>query len=109
VMYLGKVAEVATPDALYETPAHPYTNLLVSSIPVAEPGRVPTRLAVVGEPPSPIDPPSGCRFHPRCPRAAARCSTEEPVLRLIAPEHSVACHYPVMPGETVATTSPEKV
>ena len=101
VMYLGKLCEVADPDSLYAAPAHHYTAALLASIPVADPsvrpGLVPDALR--GEPPSPVDPPSGCRFRTRCPRAEARCAEEEPVLRAISPGHFVACHFPVAAPE----------
>jgi peptide/nickel transport system ATP-binding protein len=99
VMYLGKLCEVAPPDALYTRPAHPYTAALLSSIPVPDPtttARVPTTLA--GELPSPMAPPSGCRFRTRCPRAEARCTNEEPLMRPVlgSPDHYVACHFPLI-------------
>jgi peptide/nickel transport system ATP-binding protein len=94
VMYLGKVCEVAPADAVFATPAHPYTELLLDS--VLEPGAPSQRAAVAdaGDPPSPLDPPSGCRFRTRCPRADERCAAEEPVLAEVAPGHFAACHYP---------------
>ncbi|MFZ1491593.1 MAG: ABC transporter ATP-binding protein [Ilumatobacteraceae bacterium] len=95
VMYLGKICEVAPSDDLYRLPAHPYTNVLLSSIPVADPEVATRRVAVEGEPPSPVLPPPGCRFHPRCPVAQERCAREEPTLREIAPAHFVACHFPL--------------
>ena len=99
VMYLGKLCEVAPPDGLYTRPAHPYTAALLSAIPVPDPkatARVPTALA--GELPSPMAPPSGCRFRTRCPRAEARCAQEEPVLRPVlgSSDHFVACHFPLI-------------
>jgi peptide/nickel transport system ATP-binding protein len=94
VMYLGKLCEIATSDGLYEHPAHPYTTALLASIPSPDPDLLPPSPAVHGELPSAIDPPSGCRFRTRCPRADDRCSVEEPVLRAIGPDHHVACHYP---------------
>jgi len=101
VMYLGKLCEVATPDALYAAPAHHYTAALLASVPVADPsvrpGLVPDALR--GEPPSPLDPPSGCRFRTRCPRAEERCAAEEPLLREQSPGHLVACHFPLGPTE----------
>jgi peptide/nickel transport system ATP-binding protein len=97
VMYLGKLCEVAEPDALYAAPAHHYTAALLASVPVADPsvrpGLVPDALR--GEPPSPLDPPSGCRFRTRCPRAEERCAQEEPLLREQSPGHFVACHFPL--------------
>ena len=99
VMYLGKLCEVAPPDGLYARPAHPYTAALLSAIPVPDPKattRIPTALA--GELPSPMSPPSGCRFRTRCPRAEARCAEEEPVLRPVLGnrDHYVACHFPLI-------------
>jgi peptide/nickel transport system ATP-binding protein len=96
VMYLGKICEVGSPDLLYRRPAHHYTSLLLASIPHPEPGR---EHAVNGdrpaELPSPIDPPSGCRFRTRCPAAQARCTEEEPELREVRPGQFVACHFPI--------------
>jgi peptide/nickel transport system ATP-binding protein len=99
VMYLGKLCEVAPPAQLYTRPAHPYTAALLSAIPVPDPNavaRVPTTLA--GELPSPMAPPSGCRFRTRCPRAEARCAEEEPQMRAVlgSPDHFVACHFPLI-------------
>ena len=98
VMYLGKLCEVGPADALYEEPAHPYTRSLLASIPRPEPGTQPTEPALEGELPSPVDPPSGCRFRTRCPRAADRCAQEEPQMRAIATGHHVACHFPHLSG-----------
>ncbi len=95
VMYLGKLCEVAPRDDLSRMPAHPYTNVLLSSIPVADPEATVERIPVEGEPPSPVLPPPGCRFHPRCPAAQDRCTVEEPTLRELAPGHFVACHFPL--------------
>jgi peptide/nickel transport system ATP-binding protein len=95
VMYLGKICEVASSDDLYARPAHPYTNLLVDSIPVPDPDADHSISDSIGEPPSPIDPPSGCRFHPRCPNADQLCTDEEPQLRSIGDDHFVACHHPI--------------
>ncbi|MFA5774716.1 MAG: oligopeptide/dipeptide ABC transporter ATP-binding protein [Ilumatobacteraceae bacterium] len=94
VMYLGKVCEVGTPDAIYAHPAHHYTSALIDSVPVPDPTReVPTAL-LHGEPPSPVNPPSGCRFRTRCPAATEKCIAEEPLLREIRPGQFVACHFP---------------
>lgn len=94
VMYLGKVCEVGTPDAIYANPAHHYTSALIDSVPIPDPTRaVPTAL-LQGEPPSPVDPPSGCRFRTRCPAATEICATDEPQLREIRPGQFVACHHP---------------
>jgi peptide/nickel transport system ATP-binding protein len=100
VMYLGKFCEVGPPDQLYASPAHPYTAALLAAIPVPDPGIPPDDSRVLGgEIPSNIDPPSGCRFRTRCPKAQARCAEEEPQLRAIGPEQFVACHFPIEPGE----------
>jgi peptide/nickel transport system ATP-binding protein len=98
VMYLGKVCEVGPPDALYSSPAHPYTEVLLESIPVPDPRVRPSPSDVRGEMPSPIDPPSGCRFRTRCPRADDRCASEEPQVRAVGPDHFVACHHPLVPA-----------
>ncbi len=95
VMYLGKIVEIGATQALFRAPAHPYTSVLLQSIPLPDPSIVPPENIPVGEPPSPIAPPSGCRFRTRCPRADARCAAEEPLLREIAPGRFVACHYPL--------------
>jgi oligopeptide transport system ATP-binding protein len=94
VMYLGKVVEVADRLALYEDPLHPYTRALLSAVPIPDPNLEAHRERTVlrGEVPSPLAPPSGCVFHPRCPMAVGRCSTETPVLREIRPGHWGACH-----------------
>jgi peptide/nickel transport system ATP-binding protein len=96
VMYLGKLCEVAPSDALYERPAHHYSSALLRSIPVPDPSAPLASSAVEGEPPSPVAPPSGCRFNPRCPAADERCRTEEPQLRAVGPGHFVACHHPLV-------------
>jgi peptide/nickel transport system ATP-binding protein len=99
VMYLGKLCEVGAPDDLYARPAHPYTATLLAAIPVPDPrGNTPTP-TVGGEIPSNTDPPSGCRFRTRCPKAQARCAEEEPVLAAVGPDQYVACHFPLAPGE----------
>jgi peptide/nickel transport system ATP-binding protein len=95
VMYLGKMCEVASSEALYAKPAHPYTKLLLGSVPVADPTQAPDASAELsGELPSPTAPPSGCRFRTRCPIATDRCAQEEPQLQEVAVGHYVACHYP---------------
>jgi peptide/nickel transport system ATP-binding protein len=96
VMYLGKLCEVASSDSMYATPMHPYTNLLIASIPEPDPDADHSLGEIIGEPPSPINPPTGCRFHPRCPYATDICSVEEPQLREMLPGHFVACHNPVV-------------
>jgi peptide/nickel transport system ATP-binding protein len=103
VMYLGKLCEVAPSDDLYRAPAHHYTDLLLSSIPVADPEVTVVRNDVHGEPPSPVLPPTGCRFHTRCPAAQERCKLEEPQLREIGSGHFVACHFPLWGGEAPVT------
>jgi len=102
VMYLGKVCEVAPSDALYATPAHPYTRVLLDSIPVPDPFVTPAESIIAGEPPSPVLPPPGCRFHPRCPSATDVCRATEPVLEAVGDGHFVACHHPLVP--TTSTT-----
>jgi peptide/nickel transport system ATP-binding protein len=99
VMYLGRLCELAPSDLLYASPTHPYTAALLAAIPEADPQIRPGLLpdALSGEPPSPIDPPSGCRFRTRCPRAQERCADQEPVMREIGPNHFVACHFPLEP------------
>jgi peptide/nickel transport system ATP-binding protein len=94
-MYLGRLCEIAPASLLFEEPAHPYTALLIEAIPVPDPDIRPTETVATGEPPSPIAPPSGCRFRTRCPRADKRCAEEMPELSLIAPDHCVACHHPL--------------
>jgi peptide/nickel transport system ATP-binding protein len=94
VMYLGKVCEIANPDTLYKSPRHHYTHALVGSVPVADPTKKSRRAAIQGEPPSPTNPPSGCRFRTRCPAATELCATEEPQLREMGGGNYVACHHP---------------
>ena len=97
VMYLGKVCELGPSGSLYAEPLHPYTLALLRSIPDTDPtiGRARTKEVISGELPSPLDPPSGCRFRTRCPRAQARCTEEVPVLRPLRKDHFVACHFPL--------------
>jgi peptide/nickel transport system ATP-binding protein len=95
VMYLGRLCEIAPSDVLYEAPAHHYTAALLSSAVEPDPESTRTSIALAGEPPSPINPPSGCRFRTRCPRAETRCAEEVPELRDFAPGHQVACHFPI--------------
>ena len=108
VMYLGKVVELAAAGRLYAEPKHPYAAALLSAVPVADPDAVRERerIILVGDVPSPIDPPSGCRFHPRCPKAQQRCVDEDPPLELKASGDLAACHFPVEPGENLAEATP---
>ena len=92
VMYLGKLVEKAPTDELFDNPLHPYTRALFSAALPSHPDVEQEEIMLTGEVPSPINPPSGCRFHPRCPFAQARCSEEEPQLREVAPDHVVSCH-----------------
>ena len=96
IMYLGRVVELAPADEIYQTPRHPYTRALISAIPQPKPGRKSQRIIMEGDVPSPIDPPSGCPFHPRCPHSTDKCRTEVPSLRKAphaATGHTVSCHY----------------
>jgi len=97
VMYLGRIVETASTGALFDAPAHPYTQALLSAVPIADPrlARQRQRIVLKGERPDPANPPNGCRFHTRCPIAKDRCSTEEPEWQAIAPERFVACHFPL--------------
>jgi peptide/nickel transport system ATP-binding protein len=104
VMYLGKICEVGPPEAIYRQPAHPYTAGLLASIPVPDPSvRPEERPPLAGEIPSPVAPPSGCRFRTRCPKAQEKCAAEEPQIEEISPGQFVACHFPLAPGETLPT------
>jgi len=91
VMYLGKMVEMADRVELYRQPLHPYTKALMSAIPIPDPNLKRERTILKGDVPSPLNPPKGCRFHPRCPIAIKQCSLEEPVFREARPEHQVAC------------------
>lgn len=95
VMYLGKICEVSTPQKIVNSPAHHYTRALVASVPVPDPTVGRRRAAIEGEPPSPVNPPSGCRFRTRCAAATALCAEQEPQLREVTPGQFVACHHPI--------------
>lgn len=97
VMYLGKIVEVTDADTLYREPAHHYTSALLKSIPEPDPDSPTLEVTLFGDPPSPINPPSGCRFRTRCPAAQQVCADFEPPLEEIAPGHQVACHFPLIP------------
>ncbi len=92
VMYLGKIVEIASAHDLYTAPKHPYTEALLSAAPIPDPSVKRRRIVLQGDVPNPIRPPSGCRFHPRCPHVMDRCRTEAPLLREIAPGRMAACH-----------------
>jgi peptide/nickel transport system ATP-binding protein len=110
VMYLGKLVEVGPGKDIYDRPAHPYTAGLLEAIPVPNPelaGERRDKVAVRGELPSPLHPPSGCRFRTRCPRAQDLCARETPELRPFGPEHLAACHFPLQPPlEAMRSASP---
>ena len=106
VMYLGKICEVAPSNDLYSSPAHHYTRVLIDSIPVPDPEVAVNRSSIDGEPPSPVLPPSGCRFNPRCPAADDRCRTEEPQLRQVGEGHFVACHHPLVGEDAPLSVRP---
>jgi oligopeptide/dipeptide ABC transporter ATP-binding protein len=110
VMYLGRVAENGPGANVYDHPRHPYSAALLSAAPAADPDSAAQRQRIIltGDVPSPIHPPSGCRFHPRCPKARDNCATDEPALETKAgdpPAHQAACHYPVAEGEALARTA----
>lgn len=94
VMYLGKIVELAETNELFHAPLHPYTKALIDAVPIPDPKTKIEKIILPGEPPSPINPPSGCRFHPRCSRAQKICSGEEPKLKELKKEHFVACYFP---------------
>jgi oligopeptide/dipeptide ABC transporter ATP-binding protein len=111
VMYLGKVTELAPVDDLWAHPRHPYTDALLSAVPVPDPDKAGARERIIlaGDVPSPISPPSGCRFHPRCPKAAPTCVEKDPVLEVHlgdGGDHLAACHFPVEDGEDISKARP---
>jgi peptide/nickel transport system ATP-binding protein len=101
VMYLGKIVELTDRRTLFASSHHPYTRALLSAVPVPDPTAKRQRIILTGDVPSPINPPSGCRFHTRCPFAFDRCRTEEPLLRSVGIEHLSACHLEHAPGGQV--------
>jgi oligopeptide/dipeptide ABC transporter ATP-binding protein len=110
VMYLGRICEQGPKDPVYDTPRHPYTAALLSAAPAADPDAAAARQRIIltGDIPSPINPPSGCRFHPRCPKAQDLCHQQEPQLETKPgdpAEHQTACHFPVQPGEDLTTST----
>lgn len=92
VMYLGRVVELAPTRELFAKPLHPYTQALMSAVPVPNPGQKEQRIVLTGDVPNPETPPSGCAFHPRCPYAMDRCKSEAPALRALDTGHQVSCH-----------------
>jgi oligopeptide/dipeptide ABC transporter ATP-binding protein len=106
VMYLGRIAESGPKAPVYDSPRHPYTNALLSAVPSADPEAAASRQRIIltGDVPSPINPPRGCRFHPRCPKAQELCGQQEPLLEAKPGDpavHLTACHFPVADGETL--------
>jgi peptide/nickel transport system ATP-binding protein len=109
VMYLGQVAELGRTDVILDKPSHPYTTALLASMPSMDPDNRTTEAPLFGDPPNPIDPPSGCRFHTRCKFAAPVCSTTAPVLAPVADQHSVSCHMAVAgSGHPQAAAAPKE-
>jgi oligopeptide/dipeptide ABC transporter ATP-binding protein len=111
LMYLGRIVESGPSEEIYGRPRHPYSNALLSAVPLPDPRALDTRdrLVLAGDVPSPINPPSGCRFHPRCPKAQPRCVSDDPVLLPHlgdGPAHTAACHFPVADGEDLAKARP---
>ncbi|MGW9121799.1 ABC transporter ATP-binding protein [Streptomyces sp. NPDC055663] len=117
VMYLGKIVELADRESLYKAPMHPYTKALLSAVPIPDPKRRSAkseRILLKGDVPSPISPPSGCRFHTRCWKATEVCKTQEPPLAALKTGHQVACHHPEnapdqVPGEAVTAAAREAI
>jgi peptide/nickel transport system ATP-binding protein/oligopeptide transport system ATP-binding protein len=92
VMYLGKIAETAKVPELFNEPLHPYTQALLSSVPIPDPSLQRERIILKGDVPTPLNPPTGCRFHPRCPKKMPKCSVEEPEVIEVKEDHTVSCH-----------------
>ncbi|GMX65867.1 dipeptide ABC transporter ATP-binding protein [Paenibacillus elgii] len=92
VMYLGRLVEITDKKSLYKRPLHPYTQALLSAVPIPDPNAKRERIVLQGDVPSPANPPAGCAFHPRCRHAVAACREEQPTLKQVAPQHEVACH-----------------
>jgi oligopeptide/dipeptide ABC transporter ATP-binding protein len=114
VMYLGKIVELAPVEDVYQIPRHPYSNALLSAVPMPDPNQKVDshQIILTGDVPSPINPPSGCRFHPRCPKAQAKCSVDDPALVSVLgdpPAHVTACHFPVETGEVMESIAPRAV
>jgi peptide/nickel transport system ATP-binding protein len=103
VMYLGKIVETGSKRQIFAASRHPYTQALLSSVPIPEPGAARARIILKGDVPSPVNPPKGCRFHTRCPHAFDRCRAEEPVLRQLEPGHLAACHLNEVPTDRPRT------
>ncbi|MDD2818777.1 MAG: ABC transporter ATP-binding protein [Candidatus Nanopelagicales bacterium] len=108
VMYLGKVCEFGEPEAVYNHPAHPYTRALLDSVPQADPDVAFGGPALEGDVPSPLSPPSGCRFRTRCPKVQDKCAAEEPLMQEVSPGQFVACHFPLppIPNSSVEIAAP---
>lgn len=108
VMYLGKLVELSETDNIFDSPAHPYTAALLSTVPEADPLLRKERIVLKGEVPSPANPPSGCRFRTRCPLATSRCASEAPPFAEVRDNHYVACHYPLEKGKTLKQVIEER-